>query len=95
LRETCHKHRNNSAAKALPYLVHSAAQWRNVGRKAVRPDRARELVSYMQASKGASKRRTCNVFPTNRATVRYKAGRPDKAGLEMRIKDLAATRLLT
>lgn len=33
------------------------------------------------------------MFPTNRATIRYKSRRPDQAGLEMRIKDLAATRV--
>lgn len=61
--------------------------------KAVGSDRARELVSYMQASYGVSERRACDVFPTNRATVRYKSRRPDQASLEMRIKDLAATRV--
>lgn len=32
------------------------------------------------------------MFPTNRATIRYKPRRPDQAGLEMRIKDLGAVR---
>lgn len=59
----------------------------------VRADRARELVGYMQSSYGVSERRACDVFPTNRATVRYKSRRPDQAGLEMRIKELAATRV--
>ena len=46
----------------------------------------------MQTSYGVSERRACDVFPTNRATVRYKSRRPDQASLEMRIKGLAATR---
>ena len=47
----------------------------------------------MQSSYGVSERRACDVFPTNRATVRYKSRRPDQASLEMRIKELAATRV--
>ena len=42
----------------------------------------------MQSSYGVSERRACDVFPTNRGTVRYKSRRPDQASLEMRIKDL-------
>lgn len=47
----------------------------------------------MQTSYGVSERRACDVFPTHRATIRYKSRRPDQASLEMRIKDLAATRV--
>jgi putative transposase len=46
----------------------------------------------MQASDGVSEQRACDAFPTNRATIRYKSRRPDQASLEMRIKELAATR---
>lgn len=61
--------------------------------KSVRPDRARELVGNMQASFADSERRACDVFPANRATVRYKSRRLDQASLEMRIKDPAVTRV--
>lgn len=47
----------------------------------------------MQTSYGVSERRACDAFPTNRATIRYKSRRPDQAGLKMRIKELAATRV--
>ena len=47
----------------------------------------------MLASYGVSERRACDVFPTNRATIRYRSRRPDQASLEMRIKDLAVTRV--
>jgi len=59
----------------------------------VRPDRARQLVGYLQASYRISERRACDVFPINRSTHRYKSRRPDQAGLKLRIKELAATRV--
>ena len=55
--------------------------------KAVRPDRARELLGHLQSSYGVSERRACNAFPTSRATIRYQSRRPDQASLQMRIKD--------
>ena len=61
--------------------------------KAVRPDRARELVGYLQSSYGVSERRACDAFPSSRATIRYKSRRPDQASLQMRIKELATIRV--
>lgn len=60
--------------------------------KAVRSDRAREAAGYLQAIYSVSERRACDAFPTSRATIRYKSRRPDRASLEMRIKELTATR---
>lgn len=48
----------------------------------------------MQASCGVSERRVCGVFPADRPTIRHNSRRPDRASLEMLIKDLAATRVL-
>jgi len=47
----------------------------------------------LRTSYGISERRACDVFLTNRATIRYQPRRPDQAGLKIRIMDLAATRL--
>jgi putative transposase len=47
----------------------------------------------LRASYGVSERRACDAFPTSRATIRYKSRRPDQASLQMRIKELAATRV--
>ena len=59
----------------------------------MRPDRVRQLVGYLQASYRISERRACDVFAINRSTHRYKSGCPDHAGLKLRIKELAATRV--
>ena len=40
-----------------------------------------------------SERRACGAFPINRSTQRYQSGRLDQAGLKMKIKELAATRV--
>lgn len=61
--------------------------------KNVRPDRAREIVGYLQASYQVSERRVCGAFPINRSTQRYQSRRLDQAGLKMKIKELAATRV--
>lgn len=42
---------------------------------------------------GGSERRACDAFPSSRATIRYKSRRPDQASLQIRIKELAATRV--
>ena len=47
----------------------------------------------MQASYGISERRACEAYPVNRSTCRYRSRRPDQAGLKLRIKELAATRV--
>ena len=47
----------------------------------------------MQASYQVSERRACSAFPINRSTQRYQSRRLDQAGLKMRIKELAATRV--
>ncbi|GAA0661737.1 putative transposase [Sphingomonas insulae] len=47
----------------------------------------------MQASYQVSERRACGAFPINRSTQRYQSRRLDQAGLKMRIKELAATRV--
>jgi putative transposase len=61
--------------------------------KNVGPGRAREIVGYLQASYQVSERRACGAFPINRSTQRYQSRRLDQAGLKMRIKELAATRV--
>jgi putative transposase len=58
-----------------------------------RADRAREIVGYLQASYQVSERRACGAFPINRSTQRYQFRRLDQAGLKMRIKELASTRV--
>ena len=40
-----------------------------------------------------SERRACGAFPINRSTQRYQSRRLDQAGLKMKIKELAATRV--
>lgn len=40
-----------------------------------------------------SERRACGAFPINRSTERYQSRRLDQAGLKMKIKELAATRV--
>ncbi|RSY89547.1 transposase [Sphingomonas koreensis] len=47
----------------------------------------------MQTSYQVSERRACGAFPINRSTQRYQSRRLDQAGLKMRIKELAATRV--
>jgi len=47
----------------------------------------------LQASYQVSERRACGAFPINRSTQRYQSRRLDQAGLKMRIKELAATRV--
>ncbi|MGW8191923.1 IS3 family transposase [Sphingomonas hankookensis] len=64
-----------------------------IRRKNVGPGRAREIVGYLQASYQVSERRACGAFPINRSTQRYQSRRLDQAGLKMRIKELAATRV--
>lgn len=59
----------------------------------VRPGRAREIVGYLQASYQVSERRACSAFAINRSTQRYQSRRLDQAGLKMRIKESAATRV--
>ncbi|WP_308813911.1 IS3 family transposase [Sphingomonas sp. GV3] len=64
-----------------------------IRRKNVGPGRAREIVGYLQASYQVSERPACGAFPINRSTQRYQSRRLDQAGLKMRIKELAATRV--
>ncbi|WP_294310153.1 IS3 family transposase [uncultured Sphingomonas sp.] len=64
-----------------------------IRRKNVGLGRAREIVGYLQASYQVSERRACGAFPINRSTQRYQSRRLDQAGLKMRIKELAATRV--
>ncbi|WP_242120327.1 IS3 family transposase [Sphingomonas lacusdianchii] len=64
-----------------------------IRRKNVGPGRAREIVGYLQANYQVSERRACGAFPINRSTQRYQSRRLDQAGLKMRIKELAATRV--
>jgi transposase InsO family protein len=40
-----------------------------------------------------SERRACSAFPINRSTQRYQSRRFDQAGLKMKIRELAATRV--
>ena len=61
--------------------------------KIVGPDRAREIVGYLQASYRVSELRACGAFPIKRPTQHYQSRRLDQAGLKMKIKELAATRV--
>src|ERR1700726_4654800 len=62
-------------------------------KKALRPDRRRELVRQVQATHGVSERRSCVALGIERSTIRCRSTKTDQAPLRLRIRDLAKTRV--
>ena len=62
-------------------------------KKALRPDRRRELVRRVQATHGVSERRSCVALGVERSTIRYRSTKTDQEPLRLRIRDLAKTRV--
>jgi len=58
----------------------------------VTPAAERNAVAHLMASHGMSERRACKAIGCCRMSVRYKATRPDDAGLRVRMKALAHER---
>jgi putative transposase len=58
----------------------------------VTPAQRREAVAHLEAAHGMSERRACRVVGVDRASVRYRARRPDDAELRARLKALAHER---
>jgi putative transposase len=58
----------------------------------VTPASRREAVAHLEATHGMSERRACRVAGVDRASVRYRATRPDDGELRARLKALAHER---
>jgi putative transposase len=58
----------------------------------VGPAAERAAVAYVREAHGLSQRRACSIVGADRTSVRYRAVRPDDAGLRGRIRELAAMR---
>ena len=58
----------------------------------VTPVARREAAAHLQAVHGVSERRACEVLAADRSSVRYRAARPDDAGLRERLRALASAR---
>ena len=58
----------------------------------VKPAARREAAAYLRQAFQMSERRACRVIGTDRATVRYRALRPDDNALRERLKALAQQR---
>ena len=61
-------------------------------KRALTPERPRELVAHFQASHGVREWRGCLSLDVDRSSLRYVSHRPDQASLMLRIRQLAATR---
>jgi putative transposase len=64
-----------------------------LAKKSLRPARRREIVRYVQSTRGVSERRGCAVLNTHRRMVRYRSVKADRTPLLMRIRDLARVRV--
>ena len=58
----------------------------------VTPAARREAAAHLRSAHEMSERRACRVVGTDRSCVRYRARRPDDAGLRARLRALAAER---
>ena len=59
----------------------------------MRPVRKRKLVAAVCGQWDVSIRRACRVLEMDTSTYHYRSRRPGQAGLEHRIKEIAATRV--
>jgi len=58
----------------------------------VTPAAKREAIAHLRASLEVSERRACTMIAADRSTIRYRATRPDDAGLRARLRELADQR---
>jgi len=58
----------------------------------VTPAARREAVAHLRTCFEVSERRACGVLGADRASVRYRASRPDDAAVRARLRELAAIR---
>ena len=58
----------------------------------VTPAAKREAVAHLRTSFEVSERRACAALGADRTSVRYRIGRPDDAGVRLRLRELAAVR---
>jgi putative transposase len=66
------------------------AQGRHL-KRIVTPAGKREAVAHPRTSFEVSERRACAVLGVDRTSVRYRSGRPDDAGMRLRLRELAAS----
>ena len=59
----------------------------------MKPVRKRKLVDEIRGTWGVSIRRACRVFLCDTSSYHYKSRRAGQAELELRIKEIAATRV--
>jgi HTH-like domain/Transposase len=64
----------------------------SAGKKVVTPAARREAARYLRHAFQMSERRACRVIGSDRASVRYRALRPDDGALRERLKTLAQER---
>src|SRR6478672_1660266 len=64
----------------------------SLGKKVVKPAARREAAMYLRQAFQMSERRACRVIGTDRASMRYRALRPDDGALRDRLKALAQQR---
>ena len=58
----------------------------------VTPAARREAAAHLGQAFEVSQRRACRVIGVDRTSVRYRSGRPDDAGVRVRLRELAAQR---
>ena len=59
----------------------------------MKPARRRELVQFLRVGFQVSERRACRVIPIPRSSQRYQSQAKDQSALELRLRDLAQSRV--